>query len=47
MSDKMVKKAIDVEGKASLQPPFGTKEIDFRYLKGYKPLVKKDKDNAY
>ncbi len=43
----MVEKAVDVEAKANLQPFFGTREIDFRRLKGYRLLVKKDKDDAY
>ena len=47
MWDKMVEKAINIEAKAGLQPPFKIKEIDSRYPKGYKPLVKKDKNNAY
>lgn len=40
----MVKKAVDVKAKASLQPSFGTREIDSKCPKGYRPLVKKDKD---
>ncbi len=43
----MVEKAIDIEAKASLQPPSGTREIDSRCPKGYRPSVKKDKDDAY
>ena len=39
----MVKKAVDVEIKANLQPPSGTKEIDFKYLKNYKSSAKKKK----
>ncbi len=42
----MVEKAVDVKAKASLQPPSGTRKIDFRCPKGYKPSVKKDKDDA-
>ncbi len=47
MCDKIVEKAIDVEVKANLQPPFGTKEIDSRCPKKCRPLVKKNKDNTY
>ena len=43
----MVEKAIDAEAKASLQPPSGTRKIDSRCPERYKPLVKKNKDNAY
>ena len=43
----MVEKAVDVEAKANLQPLSETKEIDSRYLKRYRPSVKKDKDNVY
>ena len=32
--------------KAKLKPLFGTREINFRCLKDYRPLVKKDKDEA-
>lgn len=42
----MVEKTINAETKASLQPPFGTREIDSRCPKGYKPLAKKNKDKA-
>ncbi len=45
--DKVVEKAVSVEAKANLQPPSGTREIDSKYLKGYKPSIKKDKDNTY
>ncbi len=41
----MVEKAVNVEAKASLQPPFWIKEIDSRWPKGYRSSVKKDKDN--
>ena len=47
MWEKVVKKAVDVEAKASLQPSFETREIDSRCPKRYKPLVYKDKDDAY
>ncbi len=43
----MGQKVVDIEAKASLQPPSGTREIDSRCPKRYKPLVKKDKDDAY
>ena len=43
----MVEKAVDAKAKASLQPPSGTKKIDSRCPKRYKPLVKKDKDDTY
>lgn len=42
----MVKKAINTKAKASLQPSSGTREINSRYPKKYKPLVKKDKNDA-
>ncbi len=44
MWEKVVKKDIDVEVKASLQLPSRTGEINFKCLKDYKPLAKKDKD---
>ena len=43
----MVKKVVNVKAKAGLQPHFMIREIDFRYLKKHRLLVKKDKDNAY
>lgn len=44
----MVKKTINVEVKATLQPLSRTREIDSRYPKGYKPSAKIDKDeNSY
>ena len=43
----MVEKTVDIEAKTSLQSPFGTREINSRYRKRYKPLIKKDKDNGY
>ena len=46
MWDKIVEKAIDAKVKASLQPLSGTREIDSRCSKDYKPLAKKNKDNA-
>ena len=42
----MIKKIGDKEAKPNLQPPFGTWEIDYQYLKDYKPLIKKDKNNT-
>ena len=45
MWNKIVKKTINAKAKASLQPLFETRKIDSKYLKGYKPLTKKDKDN--
>ncbi len=46
MWDKMVKKAVNVEAKASLQLHSGTREIDSKCPRSYKPSVKKDKDNT-
>lgn len=40
----MVEKAVDVKAKAGLPPSFGTRKIDSRCPKGYKPSVKKDKE---
>ncbi len=42
----MVEKANDVKAKANLQLLFYISEIDSRCPKGYRPLVKKDKDDA-
>ncbi len=42
----MIEKAVDVKTKASLQPSFGTREIDSKCPKSYRPLVKKDKDDT-
>ena len=44
---KVVEKAVNAEAKAGLQPHSMIKEIDSRYPKKYRPLVKKDKDDAY
>ena len=41
----MIKKIVDTEAKASLQPSFRTKKIESKYLKDYRPSVKKDKDD--
>lgn len=43
----MVKKAINVKAKASFKPLFGTRNIDFRCPKKYRPLVNKYKNNIY
>ena len=45
--DKIVEKAVDVKAKASLQLPSGTREINSKCPKKYRPLVKKDMDDAY
>lgn len=42
----MIKKAINKKAKVNLQLLSETKEIDFKYLRGYWLLVKKDKNNA-
>ncbi len=42
----MIEKAVNVEANTSLQPPSGTRKIDFRCLRDYKPSVQKDKDKA-
>ncbi len=47
MWDKVVEKIRDVEAKANLQPLFYITEINVKCLKGYRPLIKKDKKNAY
>ncbi len=44
--EEVVEKAVNAEAKASLQPPSGTREIDSRCPKGFRPSVKKDKDEA-
>ncbi len=43
--NKVIEKAINVEVKTSLQSLSGTKEINSKYPRGYRSLVKKDKDN--
>ena len=43
----MIEKVINAEVKAGIQPSFRTKKINFRYSKRYRPLIKKNKDNAY
>ena len=47
MWDEMVKKAVNVRTKTSLQPLFGAKKIDSRCPQNYRLLVKKDKDDIY
>ena len=47
MWDKVVEKGIDIEAKINLQLLSGTKKIDFRCPKRYRPSVKKNKDDAY
>ncbi len=44
--DKVIKKVVNIKVKANLQPPSRTKIIDSTCLRGYRLLVKKDKDNA-
>ncbi len=46
MWDKVVEKAVNAETKTSLQPPSGTKEINSRCPRSYRPSVKKDKDDT-
>ncbi len=46
MWDKIVENVVDIEVKATLQSLFRTWKIDSRCLKGYRPLVKKDKDEV-
>lgn len=41
----MLEKVVDIEAKASLQPPSEIREIDSRYSKGYK-LAKNDQDKT-
>ncbi len=43
----MVENAVNVKVKANLQPTSETKEIDSRYPKEYRLLVKKNKEDAY
>ncbi len=42
----MIEKAVDTKVKTSLQASSGIRKINSRYLKGYKLLAKKDKDDA-
>ncbi len=46
MWDKVIKKIVNIEAKANLQPASGTRKINSKCQKDYKPLVKKDKDNV-
>lgn len=39
---KVVEKAIDTEAKTNFQPSSGTREIDSKYLKSYRPSTKKE-----
>lgn len=45
MWDKVIKKTVDTKVKSTLQPLSGTRKINSRYPKGYKSLVKKNKEN--
>ncbi len=45
--DEVIEKTVNTEAKAGLQLSSGTKEIDSRCPKGYRPSVKKDKDDTY
>ena len=47
MWNKVVEKAVNAEVKTGLQPSIGTKKIDSKCSKGYRPSAKKDKDNTY
>lgn len=47
MWDKIVKKVVNAEIKDGLQPFFGTKKIDTRYPKRYRPSTKKNKDDTF
>ncbi len=42
----MVKKVVNIEVKANLQLLSGTREIDSRCPRSYRPSVKKDKDDV-
>ncbi len=42
-----MEKAGNEEAKANLQPPFYVRDINTRCPKGYRPLAKKDKEDAY
>ncbi len=44
--NKVVEKAIDIEAKANFQLPSRTREIGSRCPRNYRPLVKKNKNNA-
>ena len=45
--EEVVEKAVNIEGKASLNPHSMIREIDSRCPKEHRPSVKKDKDDAY
>ena len=45
--EKVVEKAIDAKATAGLQPHSMIREIDSKWPKKHRPLVKKDKDNTY
>ena len=45
--NEVVEKAINVEAKTSFQLLSKAREINSRYSKGYKPLVKKEKNDTY
>ncbi len=45
MWNEVVEKAVNIEVKASLSSPSMTREINSRCPKGYRPLVKKNKNN--
>lgn len=42
----MVEKTVDVEAMVSLHLLSGTREMDFRFPRGYRTSVKKDKDDS-
>lgn len=42
-----MEKVVNAKIKVGFQPPSETRKIDFKYSKKYKPLIKKNKDNAY
>ena len=44
--EEAIEKAVDAEAKALLQPPSGTREIDAKCLRGYRPAKKEDKDSG-
>ena len=46
MWEEVVEKTVDTEAKASLQPRFKTRKIDFKCLEGYKLSAKKEKNKA-
>ena len=46
LQKEVIKKAVNVEVKTNLQPPFKTKEINSKCPKGYKLSAKKEKNKA-